>query len=175
MMLTEEVLATVDERDVNPKTKRARMLRATDVMPPFDREAPPEGQDGDAMEQAESASLPAPGPEAGAKGRDAVAADSEERAVVAEPLSADPAEIPKYDLAEHILAEQRRVASRRRRGPGQSQEAPAAPREEPAARVAGLEPSPQDLAELQRIVAETVARDIARLCKGPDRQPQAGL
>jgi len=74
-------------------------------------------------------------------------------------------EIPSYDLAENILAEQRRAAGRRRRGPGRVEDEPVA-----VAPVGATHASPvQDLPELQRVVAEIVARDIERLCRGPDR------
>ncbi len=89
----------------------------------------------------------------------------------AKPSLAADAEIPKYDLAENILAEQRRVAARRRRAPTQAQDEPPGPPE-----LSGLKPSfselpSEDLPELQRIVAEIVARDIDRLCRSPDKWP----
>ena len=103
----------------NP-TKRGRVLRATDVIPPFNQNAQPP-QDG--------------------------------------------AEIPSYDLAENILAEQRRAAGRRRRGPGRVEPEPAG-----LAPVGATHASPvQDLSELQHVVAEIVARDIERLCRRPER------
>ncbi|MCL5282036.1 MAG: hypothetical protein M1376_19260 [Planctomycetes bacterium] len=85
----------------------------------------------------------------------------------------DGLEIPSYDLAENILAEQRQAAGRRRRGPGQTGADPCAcsaavvqPRG-----VAPADPVSQDLRDLQRVVAEIVARDIERLCRRPDRLP----
>ena len=82
--------------------------------------------------------------------------------------------IPSYDLAQNILAEQRRVAAGRRRAPGRPQEEPKlkAADVRPAGSVAT--PSTQDLTQLQRIVTEIVARDIDRLCRRPDTQPHTG-
>ena len=85
-------------------------------------------------------------------------------------------EIPSYDLAENILAEQRRAAGRRRRGPGLVGAGPCAcpgsigqPRG-----VAPADLASQDLLDLHRVVAEIVARDIERLCRGPDRLSSQG-
>ncbi len=74
-----------------------------------------------------------------------------------------PTEIPKFDLAEQILAEQRKLSSVRRRGPGGRAKAPAPPAAEPSVR-----PIEQSLmcAEQEQIIAEIVARDIENLLKG---------
>ena len=126
----------MDEMDHDSKPKRGKgtpnaefrvgdpkVLRAMDVIPPFDKSARPR-EDG--------------------------------------------MEIPSYDLAENILAEQRRAAGRRRRGPGRVEDEPAAPAPVGAKNLSPLLAS-QDLLELQRVVAEIVARDIERLCRRPDR------
>jgi len=151
----------VDEMDQSGKPQRGRVLRATDVIPPFDKDAQP--------------------PEGGV-------------------------EIPSYDLAENILAEQRRAAGRRRRGPGRVGAEPAGPafagatgpqthtsalgRGSPTQNFALEAQSPthaspvqgptqvlpvQDLLALQRVVAEIVARDVERLCRRPDRSAHVGL
>jgi hypothetical protein len=86
----------------------------------------------------------------------------------------DGVEIPSYDLAENILAEQRRTASRRRRGPGRVGASPCACPSEGDHRGSPLL-APQDLLELQRVVAEIVARDIERLCRRPERSASVGL
>jgi hypothetical protein len=86
----------------------------------------------------------------------------------AESSPAAEGDVPRYDLAENILAEQRRVASRRRRAPSQPQEEPAAPSECQGAESPTGELPSEDLPELQRIVAEIVARDIERLCRRPN-------
>ncbi len=113
--------------------KPARVLRAADVIPPFENDSASSNN----------------------------------------PTSRDP--IPTFDLAESILAEQRRLASgkrKRARSAGSSgavepervrmEETP--PVHPPAA--AALIP-PYDLAELHQVVAGIVSRDIERLCTGP--------
>jgi len=121
--------------------QRIKTLRAADVMPPFDRIG----------------------------GEEPVVRPPDAAAVLGR-------EIPKYDLAENILAEQRRVAAGRRRSPGR-----AAPAHEPTFSAASSEPGWEEarpaqepmsgeLAELQRVVMEIVARDIERLCRRPERQ-----
>jgi cell pole-organizing protein PopZ len=129
--VSEEVASTVAELNDNKKSKPAKVLRATDVIPPFDNET--------------SQQPPAP------------------------------PEIPTFDLAEHILAEHRRTASRHRKAPGQAQAQPEARQEPVAVKTHVIEPPSepsQDLPELHRVVAEIVARDIERLCKQPARPPQ---
>jgi hypothetical protein len=121
--LHQEVRSTVEEMSHNGKPQRRRVLRATDVIPPFDKNA----------QNVE-----------------------------------DGGEIPSYDLAENILAEQRRAAGRRRRGPGRVGAGPRACPSEGDHSGSPLHAS-QDLLELQRVVAEIVARDIERLCRKPDR------
>ncbi len=93
-------------------------------------------------------------------------------------------EIPKFDLAEEIMAEQRKVAATRRKGPGRKTNAvkretadpsslnsgPQAPDPGPGSCV--LSPSAEgrifDLVscEVERVIAEIVARDIRHLCGG---------
>ena len=71
--------------------------------------------------------------------------------------------VPKFDLAEQIMAEQRKNASVRRKGP--------AKRVQPAKRQPKLDPvghamMPQPMALGQeQVITEIVARDIERLCR----------
>lgn len=124
-----------------PGPKRVKALRAADVMPPFDKIA---GEEQPTVRPPDVAALIA-------------------------------REIPKYDLAENILAEQRRVAAGRRRSPGRtvlmqttvSSSLSSAPAWEVGR--APQEAMSEELAELQRIVTEIVARDIERLCRRPVR------
>ncbi len=74
-------------------------------------------------------------------------------------------EIPKFNLAEDIMAEQRRITAIRRKAPGEKDEAQ---RQEQEAESAGHtigQPSPA-LSEQEQIIAEIVRRDIERLCRG---------
>jgi hypothetical protein len=142
----------VDEVNHNSKPRRTRVLRATDVIPPFGRSTPPSGSG-----------------EAGAEQPQALFPRAGDGGMIASPLPVADGEIPAYDLAENILAEQRRAAGRRRRGPGRAREEPAALPERPAMKISPADLASQNLLELQRIVAEIVARDIERLCRRPDR------
>ena len=74
-------------------------------------------------------------------------------------------EIPKFDLAEQILAEQRKVASARRKGPGQTIEPAKKEQEAEPVDYLGEQPTPMAL-ERQQIIAEIVARDIEKLRRG---------
>jgi len=89
----------------------------------------------------------------------------------------DGVEIPSYDLAENILAEQRRAAGQRRRGPGRAEAELIVSARAGARDLSPLPsgPAAQDLLELQRVVAEIVARDIERLCRRPDRSSYVRL
>ena len=95
-----------------------------------------------------------------------------------------PADIPKFDLAEQIMAEQRKIIAAKRRGPGtketlsvkrpaQNSAVPGTPdaghltaqicftcRDGAQARRAGYASRDTD-----RIIAEIVAMDIAKLCR----------
>lgn len=71
-------------------------------------------------------------------------------------------EIPKFDLAEQIMAEQRKIAAIRRKGPGKKTEAPKQQKVESIAHT--LKPPPM-LSEQEQIIAEIVARDIEKMCR----------
>jgi hypothetical protein len=129
-----------------------------DVIPPFGKSTPPSDIGEADVEQPQA--LPSQVGDGG---------------VAAKPLLAGGVEIPAYDLAENILAEQRRAAGSRRRGPGRTAEEPVALPERSGMKVSAPDWASQDLLELQRIVAEIVARDIKRLCRRPDRPAQVRL
>ncbi|HUV67348.1 MAG TPA: hypothetical protein VMW24_25885 [Sedimentisphaerales bacterium] len=77
----------------------------------------------------------------------------------------EPMGIPKFDLAEQIMAEQRKVAATRRKGPGRKTNAVKREIPEPWAPVSALEPVRLS-SEAEQIIAEIVARDIRQLCGG---------
>ena len=144
----------MDEMDQRARPKRTRVLRATDIIPPFDRiPAPADAGEGESELPEPSQSVAQTGG-LGAEG--------------AEIAGQEMGDLPRYDLAENILAEQRRVASRRRRAPSHAVEAPTVRGELRTAEPSILELPSEDLPELQRIVAEIVARDIERLCRRPN-------
>jgi hypothetical protein len=74
-----------------------------------------------------------------------------------------PMEIPKFDLAEQILAEQRKLSTVKRRGPGKRVKGSAPQKVEPA--ICAIE-QPLISSEQEEIIAEIVARDIENLLKG---------
>jgi len=78
------------------------------------------------------------------------------------------AEIPTFDLAEEIMAEQRKITAVKRKAPGKITEAQKAePQAEPVGYTTIEQPAPT-LPEQDEIIAEIVARDIERLCRGYD-------
>ena len=159
------------EMESNAKDRRASVLRATDVVPPFDRQAPADRAVG--AEEPDLASLESKAlPDRPARVGQVVSGSTDEDRKPST-RGAD-VNVPRYDLAETILAEQRRVAAGRRRAPGRSVEEPTLTSGDARSRISIAEPSVQDLTELQRIVTEIVARDIERLCRRPDTQPHAG-
>jgi len=70
-------------------------------------------------------------------------------------------EIPKFNLAEQILAEQRRISAVRRKGPGRASQIHAAN----SAEAAGASITESASAELpvEEIISEIVARDIEQM------------
>ena len=80
------------------------------------------------------------------------------------PVKRDP--IPTFDLAESILAEQRRAASGKRKRSTRASEERVVPAREERTAAVFQEPPWADLTELHAIVAGIVSRDIERLCTG---------
>lgn len=72
--------------------------------------------------------------------------------------------IPKFDLAEEILAEQRRITAVKRKAPGKKNEAVSSQQD---AKPSGytIEQPMHILPEQERIITEIVARDIQQLCR----------
>ena len=79
----------------------------------------------------------------------------------------EPLEIPKFDLAEQIMAEQRKLAAMRRKGPVRKPSAASAKREMAASVPVASAPEPARLSsQVEKIIEEIVARDIRQLCGG---------
>ena len=73
-------------------------------------------------------------------------------------------EIPKFDLAEDIMAQQRKITAIRRKSPGGKSAVHAAePQNKTTSRTGEIQTPP--LSEQQQIIAEIVAKDIERLCR----------
>ena len=73
--------------------------------------------------------------------------------------------IPKFDLAEEILAEQRKITSIKRKAPGKKVETLRYERKPDSIGLA-IEPSKPAIFEQDQIIVEIVARDIEKLCSG---------
>ena len=148
---------------------KADVLRAKDIIPPLrtpTRPAPGTQQPGQKVPTPPavpgpspekravptSVNLPQPGPKPAAN-------------TPAAPKTPEQAksEIPRFDLAEKIMAEQRRITAVRRKGPGQTDEG----QDKEAESVCDAKKQvPPALSAEEQIIAEIVARDIERLCKG---------
>ncbi len=83
--------------------------------------------------------------------------------IQAEPSKETP-KIPRFDLAEEIMAEQRKITAIKRKAPGQKTEAQRLKPETPIDDHTIEQPKPL-LSEQDKIIAEIVARDIERLCR----------
>ena len=73
-------------------------------------------------------------------------------------------EIPKFDLADQIMAEHRKNTSIRRKGPAKKTKPPK--KKHPAELIARQVAPRPIISEPQQIIAEIVARDIENLCIG---------
>ncbi len=83
------------------------------------------------------------------------------------------AEIPKFDLAEEIMAEHRKVTAVKRKSPSQKTESQQ--QKTPTESIRHIIP-PRHISQKQmQIIAEIVARDIERLCKGASQNQKIML
>lgn len=147
------------------RSNMEKVLRAMDVIPPFDDEG--------------VANEPGVAPGGSIQPRIQPWKRPQERASIAKeahcPSPSDEVakHIPTLDLGEKILAEQRRMTARKRKAPGSSAKTDPDEVQQPSVVAMraerAVEPPAQDVAQLQQLVAEIVARDIDRLCTGPAR------
>jgi hypothetical protein len=95
--------------------------------------------------------------------REPQVASDDNSSVEPNPAADEPDEIPKFDLNEGLMAEQRTVSAARRKAPGRKTEtvdySPVPVVEDKYA------PIPQPF-EQQLIIAAIVARDIEKFCRG---------
>jgi hypothetical protein len=146
----------MDEKSRKNRIDASEVLRVTDIIPPFNHSA---------SLRRNSDDLSKPSASRQSLGREGKSTGESRSTRVADSVS--DMEIPRFDLAESILAEQRRVTARRRRRREPRQAQPEVlERENAAPQTAMPVPSPEELRELQQIVAEIVARDIERICPG---------
>jgi hypothetical protein len=149
------------------KPSRSDVLRAKDIVPPFDRE---ENQKHNSAEYLGEDSLVSDmkgiqdlnGPEQeNSQDRLSIKAANAKDITKGQTVS----EVPKFDLAEDIMAEQRKVTAARRKAPGRRKQ-PTPIRNQ--AKVLGyvLEQLSSAPKEQEKIIAEIVAVDIEKLRKG---------
>ncbi len=153
----------------NNKQDDTDVLHAEDIVPPYDKEKHPE-QDLSTTQAGRVKDVPS---QNGRKQtlKEAAPLLSANQAQHAETAATEPGdvvqqvnEIPKFDLAEQIMAEQRKITAIRRKAPGQKTKAPdRKPRIESTGYA--VEP-PRALSEKELIIAEIVARDIEKLYRG---------
>ena len=130
--------------DADTEQRKEGVLRAKDIIPPLRTTSGPE-----AVPHEPGQNTPAPPAEA------EISVETEQRR----------SEIPRFNLAEEIMAEQRRITAVRRKGPGQTDEAQKQVQEvEPVSDT--KEQMSAELSEQEQIIVEIVARDVERLCRG---------
>ena len=80
--------------------------------------------------------------------------------------SADPKDIPQFNLADDIMAEQRRLSAVRRKGPLMEERRQKTEDRRPFSVVSFASSSQSYTSHWDPVLADIVARDIERLCKG---------
>ncbi len=160
------------------------ILRARDIKPvsppPKKKEAESQERDANAIQSTDAAEISSQKEEEPREDTSSIpiappqveAVPAKETAPVPKPIVSldkkEKAEIPKFDLAEEIMAEQRKITAVKRKAPGKITEVQ---RSEPQAKPVGyttIEQPVPTLPEQDQIIAEIVARDIERLCGGYD-------
>ena len=133
--------------DTNSEPRKADVLRARDIIPSASPYGSIAGKEESLQETAPNAPYPP--------------------AVKNTPVEMDQktSEIPKFNLAEEIMAEHRRITAIRRRSPGEKDLDQKQEREAEPAKDTAEQPKPA-LTEQRQIIIEIVARDIESLCRG---------
>jgi hypothetical protein len=151
---------------------KADIIRLRNIIPPHDDTASknPETQDNsDAVEistHKNAGPIPIetiPAKETAPLPETAVSTNKKEKEEVE--TSKETPEIPSFDLADEIMTEQRKITAIRRKAPGPKNEVQ---RLKPETRIVdhSIEQPKTLLSEQEKIIAEIVARDIEKLCRG---------
>lgn len=160
-----------EQFDTNSEPRKADIIRARDVIPPdknITRQEP------DSQQTGEDKPHPPAVPKTSVEqehGRENI---PEARSEQIKPVEDVPAastkteqqksEIPKFNLAEKIMAKQRRITAISRKAPGQRDEAQS---QQPKVESIGYRIGPSlALPEQEHIIAEIVARDIEKFVQG---------
>ena len=161
-----------EQPDTDSKQDKPEVLRAKDIIPPLRTPTPAAPSTQQPVQKASPGpAVPGSGPEKRTIPTDSNLPQPRPKPATTTPLVQPAAEqtksdIPRFDLAEKIMAEQRRITAVRRKGPGQQDEAQEQEREAESLNNTE-EPVPQALSEEEQIIAEIVSRDIEVLCRGP--------
>lgn len=148
-----------EQTDADTLQCKEDILRARDIMPPYKKTG-------------ENTTRPADATEISAEKEKTHHKDTTEtlanqikpgKEKQAEPANRqqEKSEIPRFDLAEEIMAEQRKISAIRRKAPGKTIETQ---KEEPVGYIIG-QPTPIQPYQ-EQIIAEIVARDIESLFRG---------
>jgi hypothetical protein len=138
---------------------KADVLRARNITPPSKKETKPEPKTQETSESA-TAAADKPSEKEETAHKDTPATQPE--AVAAQQAKS---EIPRFDLAEEIMAEQRKISAIRRKAPGKKMEAESRELKAEPADGTVEQPTPVQSYE-QQIIAEIVSRDIERFYGG---------
>lgn len=180
-----------DNEQINDDILRCRedVLRARDIMPPYssaagkketDKERKSQKPDEDTSKSAQAAK--ASSEKTAGKDTSPIPIETTaQKRTAPSTAKREEAEMPRFDLAEEIMAEQRRITSIRRKAPGKKSEAEVRREQVEPVSYALEQPMPeeseqnrpfdsfdftQDKYAQDRLIAEIVARDIRRLCGG---------
>ena len=143
------------------------VLRAEDIVPPYGEDA---GRNGSPQKAKTGGNEALPSQKKGKQvsaGKSPVAGrtPAKGRGAGTQDEARQGSGIPTFDLGQQILAEQRKVAAVKRKGPGMRGAAPVrVPQAQPASDADGRPGA--ELSEQDQIITEIVARDIGRLCRG---------
>jgi hypothetical protein len=153
----------------NNKQGDADVLRAEDILPPYNKDKH-RGQDLPTTQAGQRKDISS---QKGQKQilKEEISSVSVSQTQHAETFAIEPDdavqeanEIPKFDLAEQIMAEQRKITAVRRKAPSRKTKTPdLPPRIESTGYAVEL---PRALLEKELIIAEIVARDIEKLYRG---------
>jgi len=139
----------VGKADSN-KQRNADVLRAKDIIPPYNKNIRQELKQ--SVKEETSKSI-------GDKAKHTETLSREPEGVEQQQIG-----IPKFDLANQIMSEQRKTATIKRKGPGKINKA-TNHRHKVRSTGYSIEPPPK-LSQQKQIIAEIVARDIQTLLRG---------
>ena len=140
-----------EQIDENVKSSKPNVLRAKDIVPPFGKEPHRKRESSEKSKTSGSLSK-----------QQILAQEKEE--ILSSGKKQESNEIPRFDLAEEIMAEQRKVTAIKRKPPGKKTETQSKEDELESTGYV-VKQLPETLSEQEQIIAEIVARDIQQFCR----------